>query len=93
MVILPDTLALRLEALAGEALQAMEAANAVADEPVYTSSSLSAAFATLEELKDTLRTQDPSKTSRGHDERGQADLQEIERKENGNVLIHAEGGQ
>lgn len=63
MITLPDTLALRLEALAGEALQAMEAANAVADEPIYTSSSLSAAFATLEELKATLRAQDPIATS------------------------------
>jgi hypothetical protein len=63
MVTLPDALALRLESLAGEALQAMEAANAVADEPIYTSSSLSAAFATLEDLKATLRAQVPNSTS------------------------------
>lgn len=62
MVTLPDALALRLESLAGEALQAMEAANAVADEPIYTSSSLSAAFATLEDLKATLRAQVPNST-------------------------------
>lgn len=44
----------RLENLAREALSAMEATNASADEPIYTDSSLGAAYATLEELRSVL---------------------------------------
>lgn len=92
MITLPDTLALRIEALAGEALQAMETANDVAAEPIYTSSSLSAAFATLEELKAILRAQNLSRIQ-GHSERDQMDREELKRKESRNVLIHTESGQ
>lgn len=52
-----------LERLAEEALQAMDTANSTADEPIYTSSSLSAALATLEELRATVRAQEPLKAS------------------------------
>lgn len=54
MIPLSPALARNLENLAEEALQAMEAANTASDEPIYTSSSLSAALATLEELRTAL---------------------------------------
>lgn len=44
----------QLEDLTREALGAMETANASACEPIYTDSSLSAAYATLEELRSVL---------------------------------------
>lgn len=51
MISLPLALTRNLESLAEEALQAMETANTAAHEPIYTASSLSAALATLEELR------------------------------------------
>ena len=57
-IVIPLAMARHLEVLAEEALQAMETANNTADEPIYTSSSLSAAFATLEELRAAVREQE-----------------------------------
>lgn len=62
MITLSRALARNLENLAEEALQAMEAANTAADEPIYTASSLSAALATLEELRSVVAEH------KGHDE-------------------------
>lgn len=54
MITLERRLVDQLEDLAQEALRAMEAVNAGAEELIYTDSSLSAAHATLEELRSML---------------------------------------
>lgn len=66
MIALPLDLAHRLEKLAEEALRAMETANATTSKPIYTSSSMSAALATLEALRAAMRDQDTQK-HQGHD--------------------------